>query len=194
MNGTRMGVMCCVLLFLFAGMTFSPQQAAACSCAAPPPVADDMERKTAVFAGKVMDIAEPRSGVVQSSADLRTVLFEVTRAWKGVETTQVVVHTARSEESCGYEGFAVGQEYVVFAYGNEDSLKTGLCERTKPVAAAAEELEQLGSAYVPSQRVDLASAPPFQDNSTMRIGLWAGAIAVLLLAIVLWVRKRLARK
>lgn len=195
MNGVRMGVICCVLLFLFSGMTLSPQRAEACSCAAPPPVADDVERKTAVFVGTVMDIAEPRKGAVQSSADPRAVLFEVTRAWKGVETTQVVVRTARGEESCGYEGFAVGQEYIVFAYGDEELLKTGLCERTKPVGAAAEELEALGFADVPSVGVDLASEAPFQDSSNVRIGLWAGAAVVLLTIIIIFgVQKRLRQK
>ncbi|MEO2203088.1 hypothetical protein ABGV42_05025 [Paenibacillus pabuli] len=63
--------------------------------------------------------------------------------------SQTTVYTAWSSESCGYEGFEVNEEFIVFAYGKLDRLETGLCEGTKNLESAQEELKDLGTGYKP---------------------------------------------
>jgi len=133
-------------LLLAAGLTIAPPQAAACSCAGPPPLAVDLERQTAVFAGEVVDIEEANGGLMRSSADPMRVTFEVDTSWKGVRTKQVVVQTAMSGASCGYESFEVGRKYVVFATGPMEQLETGLCTRTAPLESSAALTAELGPA------------------------------------------------
>jgi hypothetical protein len=127
---------------------------------------------------------------VQSSADPVSVLLEVRDVWKGVDTTQVWVWTAKHGESCGYEGFEVGQEYVVFAYGEPERLETGLCERTKPLASAAADLAALGTAYTPTEQVELRGGGRFGGGSRfagISLSIWAGVVALLLLAgLAVW--------
>jgi 5-hydroxyisourate hydrolase-like protein (transthyretin family) len=70
--------------------------------------------------------------------------FTVVQSFLGVEGTEVEVMTGRGGGDCGY-GFARGETYLVYAYGGGEGkpLSTGICTRTKPVAAAAEDLEFL---------------------------------------------------
>jgi len=126
-----------------------PEPAFACSCAAPPTVQDELDRKTAVFAGKVTEVVRPDKQVLDSAIDLVEVVFEVDRAWKGEPAQRTKVYTALGSESCGYTGFKPGERYLVSAYGSPDKLETGFCEMTKPIEAAAAELTQLGPGREP---------------------------------------------
>nr|WP_309099617.1 hypothetical protein [Fredinandcohnia onubensis] len=148
------GILVLVLLFLiFIGLF--PGQASACSCAYPESVKDELNRKTAVFSGKVIKMGdENKNSYIQSSADPIEVLFEVNESWKGVETSQLLVSAARSSASCGYE-FELDKEYIVYAYGESDNLETGLCERTALLSEAGEDLEILGQGSAPTDQVDL---------------------------------------
>ncbi|HZG83425.1 hypothetical protein [Paenibacillus sp.] len=138
--------LCLVGLVMAAGLTFAPPQAAACSCAEPPPLAEDRERQTAIFAGEVVEIEAEVGGKMRSSADPMRVAFEVDASWKGVRTKQVIVRTAVSGASCGYEDFEVGREYIVFATGPLERLETGLCTRTAPLESSAALTAELGPA------------------------------------------------
>ncbi|MGI0082397.1 MAG: hypothetical protein ACREAG_03720 [Nitrosopumilaceae archaeon] len=77
--------------------------------------------------GKVVEIKKDLSNVV-SSAQHIPVKFDVQRVWKGPIEKTIIVSTAISSASCGYE-FQEGETYLVYAYGKE-SLQTGLCTRT----------------------------------------------------------------
>ncbi|WP_199621981.1 hypothetical protein [Paenibacillus alkalitolerans] len=162
----------CFWLLISGVIALEPSEAGACSCAEPPPIAEDVERKTAVFTGTVLEIELPRQGLVRSTADSVQVLFEVDAAWKGVDATQVVVHTARSSDSCGYEGFETGRSYLVFAYGAPEKLETGLCERTSPLGSAEADtvIAQLGEAHMPVNKVDLTTGASGQDMSAGATG------------------------
>ncbi|MCI3919373.1 hypothetical protein MO973_03910 [Paenibacillus sp. TRM 82003] len=130
-----------------------------------------MERATAVFSGKVLSIKGPAKFGVTSSADPVTVRFKVDRVWKGVETTPIIVRTAVSGASCGYEGFEVKGEFLVFAYESQGELTTNLCSRTQELAAAKSVLAELGPGSAPARSADRGDSPvPL-----------IGAIAVLLL-------------
>jgi hypothetical protein len=138
------------MLAISAWLLVKPTAVHACSCAGPSPVQDDLNRKTAIFAGKVKSVDKPRGGLIRSSADPVEVTFEVTDVWKGELRSETKVYTAMSGASCGYEGFAAGQSYIVFAHGLSDRLETGSCERTKLLASASEELAALGAGYKPT--------------------------------------------
>ncbi|GAA0375757.1 hypothetical protein [Bacillus horti] len=128
--------------------TFNPNSTSACSCAEPRPVEEALEERTAVFSGKVKDIYIANKGLTLSSVDPVMVTLDVYEVWKGDVPQTVIIETVRFTASCGYD-FSVGEEYIVFAYGEPDALKTGLCERTKPLDAASEELAVLGEGKRP---------------------------------------------
>ncbi|WP_213535460.1 hypothetical protein [Paenibacillus sp. J45TS6] len=140
------------LIFLFVFSTWfvvAPVNVHACSCAEPPSIEDQMNRKTAIFTGKLLSLTKPDK--IWSSADPVKAQFEVKQVWKGELDSQTTVYTALSSESCGYEGFEVNEEFIVFAYGKPDRLQTGLCEGTKNLKSAQEELKILGAGYEPSK-------------------------------------------
>jgi len=140
------------MLTLAMGTIAAPEKAYACSCAAPPSVQDELSRKTAVFAGTVTEVNKPNKEILDYSADLVEVVFNVEQVWKGELSGKTKVYTALGSESCGYEGFEPGEKYIVSAYGSTDRLETGMCEMTKPIGLAKSALEELGAGREPSGR------------------------------------------
>lgn len=142
-----------VYLFVF-GTWFvvEPITVHACSCAGPPSIEDQLNRKTAIFEGKLLSLKTSVIGKILYSAAPVEAEFEVNTVWKGELSSQTTVYTALSSASCGYEGFEVNKEYLVFAYGDPDRLETGLCEGTKTTAFAQSELKALGEGYEPSKK------------------------------------------
>jgi hypothetical protein len=61
----------------------------------------------------------------------------------------VIVVTGRGGGDCGYR-FEVGARYLVFAYGDDAKLETNICQRTKELAQAAEDLKLLGKGKSPT--------------------------------------------
>ena len=119
--------------------------AAACSCAPPPDIDQALESADAVFAGRVIAMelvpdADPAIGV--SMEHLR-VTIAVHSAWKGEIAEQATVYTAFTCCVCGFR-FEIGEEYLVYAYGQDGVHRTSICDRTKRLEAAGEDLEQLG--------------------------------------------------
>ncbi|CAM3191971.1 hypothetical protein PALU110988_07610 [Paenibacillus lupini] len=136
----------------------------ACSCATTPNIEDQLNRKTAIFTGKVVSITEPAKRNLVSTADAVKVQFEVKTVWKGEVSSQTTVYTTRSSASCGYENFDVNEEFIVFAYGEPDHLETGLCEGNKTLAAAQEDLKVLGEGYEPA-KITLPQKDPSDTSS-----------------------------
>lgn len=115
----------------------------ACSCAPPQSASQELKRATAVFSGRVVEIKRHR----QSSDLFATVevVFEVRKAWKGVNHQRVSVFTSSQSAACGY-GFKEGRTYLVYAHGDEaEKLMTGLCSRTRRLKDARGDLEELGT-------------------------------------------------
>lgn len=201
----QVGMFLCFLFVLMSGVTVAPAEAGACSCAMPPPVEESVAQATAVFAGKVTAIEEPPPRTVMSSADPVRVTFEVDRVWKGVDTPKVVVSTALSSASCGYEWFEVDREYVVFAGGAGGELQTGMCMRTQPLASAGELLAELGEASAPTRAAAPLSAEspamerpaepsPPERGAVSTAGIWVGVGAALLLSALAWLAYRRLRR
>ncbi|MDF2570686.1 MAG: hypothetical protein K0R55_2290 [Sporomusa sp.] len=177
-----------LLIYLFVFGTWfvvEPLTVNACSCAEPPSIEDQLNRKTAIFKGKVLSLKKPVKGKIWSSADPVKAQFEVKTVWKGELSSQTTVYTALSSASCGYEGFEVKEEYIVFAYGDPDRLETGLCEGTKTLASAQEELKALGGGYEPSK-----ITTPQEDNRSVIIVLVLAISLTLFILLVISLRRR----
>jgi hypothetical protein len=84
------------------------------------------------FAGRVEAVRE--------GGDTRTVTFRVFRAWKGPRERQLTVATPAG--ACGV-AFEQGAEYVVFATGTKESLRTDGCAPTALLAQAGRSVRQL---------------------------------------------------
>jgi hypothetical protein len=84
------------------------------------------------FAGRVESVRE--------EGQTRIVTFRVFRAWKGPRGRQLTVITPAS--TCGVS-FEQGAEYVVFATGTSDALRTDRCSPTSALAQAARSIRQL---------------------------------------------------
>ncbi len=137
------------------GLFLKPHAAYACSCAlAESPeeqVKEQLEHKSAIFAGTVTKITPPAwFRIIRSSADRIKVTLKVSEVWKGEIGRRTVVSTALDSSSCGVEDFQVGTEFIVSANLNSKSLETNLCSLTKPLASAGNELAVLGEGYAPT--------------------------------------------
>ncbi|MGE7828048.1 hypothetical protein [Paenibacillus sp. NPDC093718] len=177
---------CLLLLMSLYGV--KPADVFACSCAGPPTVEEGLERSAAVFAGKVTKLVGPKAKLVMSSADPIHVTLEVTEVWKGELTGMTQLTTAVSSASCGYDQFAVGSEFLVFASAESGQLRTGMCDGTKLLSTAGQELTELGDGYPPED----ASAPGESGPDTLAEGVLPGAgqgagQSPLLLNPVLWI-------
>ena len=97
-------------------------------------VEDSMKQSTAVFRG-YSTCSDPK-GLFSSSADPVKVVLEVRKVWKGELASKTEITTAVSSASCGYDGFVVDAEYLVFANADSISkkLETGLCNGNRSLA------------------------------------------------------------
>ncbi|WP_307475534.1 hypothetical protein [Paenibacillus harenae] len=151
--GNKVTMIILSITMLFCLGVVKPGKAFACSCAmvqsAEAQVKDEMERSSAIFAGKVLTVTQPPEKEIMSSADPVEVQFEVSQVWKGDVQARTAVYTALSSASCGIENFVEGAEYIVSAYESEAALHTTICNMTKPLDSAAEELKALGDGKQP---------------------------------------------
>lgn len=112
----------------------------ACSCLPPSPPLIAAEEVDLVFAGEVQSIEELEPGVPFSSLQ---VTFGVSELFVGERSmSEVQVQTASDGALCGF-GFRVEESYLVYARENRDGFGTGLCDRTRALSRAEEDLEAL---------------------------------------------------
>ena len=133
----------CVLLLLL----FSPDRAAACSCAIRTPC-EAFADATAVFIGRVLDGTEKvetsSKGDVVVSIEAGMVRFAVEETFKGALGSETGLAVSSNKgTSCGPYGLIRGERYVVYAYGKPGSLATGVCTRTNLASKATNDLEFL---------------------------------------------------
>lgn len=128
--------------------------ASACSCMQPPAPLEELEAVDAVFSGKVIQI--------DPSFNSNYVTFEVQKSWKGPQKIKLAVETAQNSAACGYN-FEMGKEYLVYAYGLEQNLTTGLCSRTAELSYAADDIAALGTPVVISENVERRTEATGQD-------------------------------
>ena len=130
-------------LLLVACLMFGTDASLACTCAPAKSAGQELERSTAVFSGKVIEIRRHKRD--EDTFGKVEVVFRVGRAWKGVERRTVSVYTSSQSSACGY-GFKEGRTYLVYAHGNtEGRLSTSICSRTRRLKDAGEDLDDLGA-------------------------------------------------
>lgn len=198
---------------LFCTGIMKPDKVFACSCAmvqsAEKQVKDELERSSAIFAGKVLTVTQPPEKQIMSSADPVEVQFEVSEVWKGEVQKQTAVYTALSSASCGYENFAEGVEYIVSAYESDSALHTTICNMTKQLDTAGDELKVLGEGKQPQpvamnvkkERSGLplsadGGVSPAADNEAASAStssniyvLIAALVLLIAAAMIIWVRR-----
>lgn len=168
-------VLCLVLSFMIISI---PSTIYACSCAEIPTVEEELERSKAVFTGNAITIKEQRH---LDGSITKSVLFGVTKTWKGVSESQVIITTGLGGGDCGYE-FEQGKEYLVYAnnssmYGEKDDLVTIICDRTNELITAQEDLALLGQGKIPTEQVNL-------KGELRGISLYVWGIAIAIVGIV----------
>jgi hypothetical protein len=125
-------------------ITAYPSVSHACKCEEPPSVEQELERSKAVFSGKIIDIKDEKNN--------RKILFDVEETWKGVTETQIILLDEIS--SCSLDFFK-GASYLVYAYDFQGDLTTNICDRTKDLSSAQEDLLKLGEGSLPTEEVNL---------------------------------------
>ena len=141
----------------------APSPARACSCMQAS-VPEAYEAAVAVFEGHVLELqtVEPSP----SAPGYRSVRMQVVRAWKGVESEEVVITTPLDSAGCGYD-FSVDQSYLVYAAAQGGGLQVSLCSRTSPIARAGDDLKTLGMGATPvdpkKQDTPAAAVPPREE-------------------------------
>jgi hypothetical protein len=150
-----------------------PQVCFACSCAVPKPPLEAAADAAAVFRGEVTRVERlPRS----TGGDYQRVTLRVNRVWKGNVAAEAVVYTGSNDGDCGI-AFQQGTEYVIYAWAlasdnlwnaPENSLGTGLCDRTAPVSQAADDLAALGPGQPPAPGMPNTGAG-MSDTASERI-------------------------
>jgi hypothetical protein len=124
-------------LLVYSLHLFNQTSSAACVCTTVIRTpASEYAAASAVFVGTVKDI------VLAEDSTTLMVRFNVEEAFKGVTGIEATVQTDGNPEGCGYQ-FVRGEKYLVYAFGS--SLLVHKCSRTRPIAAAGEDLQYLRS-------------------------------------------------
>ena len=177
------------LAFIFIGIFIIgsfPSVTNACSIAELPSVEEQFKLSKAVFSGEVVDIKEKKSLKGYTS---KSVLFEVTNTWKGVEQSQIIITTGQGGGDCGYN-FIKGNEYLVYAnestmYGAK-SLVSTMGNRTDVLSSAQKDLEVLGEGQPPIEVVNLTG----KRNRNL-IYIWAtSGVAICIVVFFILIRRK----
>lgn len=187
--------------FLIAALTVlavPAERAAACSCAGLT-TQEAKDFSDEVFRGTVTEIKKP--WMSKGTGDLAKITLQVEEVWKGSAVQEIVVSSALSEASCGVE-FREGESYLVFAKSDGGRLTTTICNETKKLSLASQNLKDLGPGQtdlIPNELEETdeqteerkAAAPA--DDVDLFTPLWAALGVTALLGATLWVFGRRGR-
>ena len=122
-----------VAVALAAALGAGPASAEDCGCKAKGgDAADALSSYKAAFAGRVTSVRETGTD--------RTVTLQVFRSWKGPRAKTVDVVTAAG--ACG-ASLEQGADYIVFANGAKDALRTDSCAPNAALAQSSRAVRQL---------------------------------------------------
>ena len=119
-------------------VTLFPRSADACSCMGPQAPCEAAWQVDAVFVAQVVRVE-------RSSMRVRAHLLPLETFLGASDITSV--DTGMGGGDCGY-AFQPGETYVIYARGDKTSgrYSTGICNRTRPLSQASEDLDYLRSA------------------------------------------------
>ena len=145
-------------LALLAGVLWflgTPGPVYACKCVVPGPPSEELDKFSAVFAGRVVSVQhsfDPDAGSVVREKDERTTVgFEVSAVWKGTVHEDMYITTPPTGGSCGFT-FIEGEEYIVYGYDSnydDGGYTVGICSRTALLGLAQADLEAFGDPQAP---------------------------------------------
>ena len=121
-----------------------PLRSMACDCSYAGAPCKAFANTPTVFAGRVVKISTIRLKAPSGDEfEDRLVSFDVERSYRGWEAATAEV-LAGWNSDCGYR-FQEGVRYLVYAYPDTATgkLYTGICQRTRPMSEASEDLEYL---------------------------------------------------
>jgi hypothetical protein len=130
------------VFFVLAACLAGAERALACSCLGPVPPCQEYGQASAVFVGTVTGVrTKKREGSGVREWTPRVFKFSVEHSYLGAAGPEIEVATGMGGGDCGY-GFQRGEKYLVYAYNGAEGgrLTTGICSRTRPYGAAAEDL------------------------------------------------------
>lgn len=123
-------------------VALAPGSAAACSCVEIT-AADAFAAHAAVFEGRVLEVRRP-----EDPSGALVAVIEVVQQWKGVSSERVEVSTPAATSLCGIP-FEPQTSWLIYADGEGAALTTDLCQRTRRIEDAAEDLAEHGAGVVP---------------------------------------------
>ena len=133
----------------------TPGPVYACKCAVPGSPSEELEKFSAVFAGRVVSVQhsfDPDvASVVREAEDRTTVGFAVSAVWKGTVHEDMYVTTPPTGGSCGFT-FIEGEEYIVYGHDSnydDGGYTVGICSRTALLGLARTDLEAFGEGQAP---------------------------------------------
>ena len=175
------------LTMSFAWFLASPGQVHACKCAVSATPAEELEKSSAVFAGRVVSVRHSYdlNAASYTPDDRTTVGFEVSAVWRGTVHEDMSITTPPTGGSCGFT-FAEGEEYVVYAHDSaygDDGYTVGICSRTALLRQAQADIGALGEGRAPQAGTGGPAPEPLQDSG---IG-WAWIIIPTVAATILLV-------
>lgn len=175
-----------IILLVISSLPFVKTPTAfACSCVKPGDPREELEKSTAVFSGKVLDVNRDSVGYAYK------VSFDVEKIWKGVSRKTVVISTGLGGGDCGFE-FTEGEIYIVYAYGNDvEFLSTGICSRTHLLTSADTDISILGKGESPASetsQTDKSASIPF--SSATILGIIIGLILVFIFYKIISSRRK----
>jgi hypothetical protein len=153
------------LPFLIPSITF------ACSCLFAEP-AFEFNRAKLVFVGRMIGGTEKLSVKDQNgqvrALEAGNVRFTMDEVFKGTAAAEITIEIQSMEgTSCGPYGLKRGEQYVVYAYSNEedkDTFYSGVCTRTAPTSDEAVKKDDLAF---------LRNLPPLNTGGTLKGRVWA---------------------
>ncbi|MBT2636908.1 hypothetical protein [Bacillus sp. ISL-39] len=164
------------VILLAAALTTFPTASHACKCVEEKSVEKELESSKAVFRGKILDIKNKNNN--------RKILFEVEETWKGISQTEIILKDEWG--SCSIDFFD-GESYLVYAYDFQGELTTNICDRTKELSSAGEDLATLGKGSRPTEEVNLQNK--LQSPVVRYIYIWIPLVGLMIVSFIL-LRKR----
>ena len=138
-------------------LSVDPEPVHACVCFDPDSPSEAFSEATSVFVGKAIQVTnaswintpETREDVTTRSG-INTYEFRVGAVYKGARYETMFVNTWVGGSSCDY-WFHLGEEYIVYAYDDDDygGLWAHICTRTELAWAAQEDFEELSKGSAP---------------------------------------------
>jgi len=124
---------CLFAFVVLCAAIFMPNAADACSCMGPQAPCEAAWRVDAVFVAQVVRVERTSTGVRAHLLPLE--------AFRGPSAI-VAVDTGLGGGDCGY-AFQPGETYLIYAGAYAGRYRTGICDRTRPLSQAAEDLDYL---------------------------------------------------